>query len=90
MTRMGFRLGVAPKFMDIIVRLVTRDFPLVDNYVDDVKTPANKVDAVAARMLEYGLQTNQAELLPHSESWACSSRRMRAIRSRGRAVATST
>ena len=90
MTRMGFRLGVAPKFMDIIIRLGTRDFPPVDNYVDDVKTPANKVDAVAARMLECGLPTQQAEPLPHPESSACSCRRMRTIRSRGRAVATST
>ncbi|XP_065198688.1 uncharacterized protein LOC135830349 [Sycon ciliatum] len=61
MTRMGFGLSVAPKFMDIIVRWVTRDFPSVDNYVDDVKTPASEVDAVAARMLEYGLPTKQAE-----------------------------
>ena len=90
MTRMGFRLGVAPKFMDIIVRLVTRDFPSVDNYVDNVITPANEVDAVAARMLEYGLPTKQAEPLPHPESSACRCRRMRTIRSRGRAVATST
>ena len=38
MTRMGFGMNIAPKFMDIIVRWVTREFPEVDNYVDDVMT----------------------------------------------------
>ena len=39
MTRMGFRLSVATKFVDIIVRWVTHILPAVDNYVDDVMIP---------------------------------------------------
>ena len=39
MTRMGFGMNIAPKFMDIIVRWVTHEFPEVHNYVDDVMTP---------------------------------------------------
>ena len=61
MTCIGFGLGVAPKFMDIIVRWVTRIFPAVDNYVDDVMTPASDAAALAASMLEYSLPMKPAE-----------------------------
>ena len=61
MTRIGFRLSVAPKFMDIIVRWVIRVFPAVDNYVDDVMIPASDADALAACMLEYSLPMKPAE-----------------------------
>ena len=61
MTRMGFGMNIAPKFMDIIVRWVTREFPEVDNYVDDVMTPLCDADAVAAKMLEFGLPTKSIE-----------------------------
>ena len=64
MPRMGFGLSVAPKFMDIIVRWVTREFPAVDNYVDDVMTPASDADALAACMLEYSLSMKPAEPFP--------------------------
>ncbi|XP_065182720.1 uncharacterized protein LOC135813558 [Sycon ciliatum] len=66
MTRMGFGLNVAPKFMDIIVRWVTREFPAVDNYVDDLMTPAAEADAVAAHMAEYSLPTKPAEAFAES------------------------
>ena len=61
MTRIGFGLSIAPKFMDIIVRWVTRVFPAVDNYVDDVMTPASDADALAAHMLAYSLPMKPAE-----------------------------
>ena len=64
MTRMGFGLSIAPKFMDMIVRWVTRKWPGVDNYVDDILAPAQIREAVAAELLRYGLPTKPAESLP--------------------------
>ena len=61
MTRMGFGLNVAPKFMDIVIRWVTRGLPNVDNYIDDVRTPTDSAELVAKRMREYGLPTKPAE-----------------------------
>ena len=66
MSRMGFGLSIAPKFMDIIVRWVTRRWPDVDNYVDDVLTPAEKRKAVAAELARYGLPTKPPEHLPEA------------------------
>ena len=53
--------GTLYKFMDIIVRWVTRVFPEVDNYVDDMMTPASDADGLAACMLEYSLPMKPAE-----------------------------
>ena len=61
MTRMGFGLSIAPKFMDIIVRWVLRGFDCVDNYVDDILTPTNQTEAVAAELSRFGLPTKPAE-----------------------------
>ena len=66
MTRMGFGLNIAPKFMDIIVRWINRGFPAVDNYVDDLMTPSEVADAVAACMAEYSLPTKPAEAFTES------------------------
>ena len=63
MSRMGFGLSVAPKFMDIIIQWILQVFPQADNYVDDIRVPRSESDAVAARLLEYGLPTKPAELM---------------------------
>ena len=63
MTRMGFGLCIAPKFMDIIVQWATRRFPDVDNYVDDLLVPAAKVEAVSLELLKYSLPTKPSEPL---------------------------
>lgn len=52
MIRMGFGLCIAPKFMDIIVRWVTRNFQAVDKYVDDMMMPECDTDAVVARLAD--------------------------------------
>eukprot|EP00117_Sycon_ciliatum_P022483 scpid27783/ scgid19383/ len=61
MTRMGFGLAVAPKFMDIVVKWETRDYPEVGNYVDDLRVPSSDTDAVSDVLLSYGLPTKEAE-----------------------------
>ncbi|XP_065182544.1 uncharacterized protein LOC135813373 [Sycon ciliatum] len=61
MTRMGFGLNIAPKFMDIVIQWILQGFPMADNYVDDIRVPRNNVPAVAARLLEFGLPTKPAE-----------------------------
>ncbi|XP_065177095.1 uncharacterized protein LOC135806835 [Sycon ciliatum] len=66
MTRMGFGLNIAPKFMDIIVRWVTREFDDVDNYIDDVRVPVALTETVTARLASYGLETKPAEPMPTS------------------------
>ena len=63
MTRMGFGLSVAPKFMDIIVKYATRQFPKVDNYVDDLFVPKSQSSEVVQQLVDYGLQTKPAENL---------------------------
>ncbi|XP_065189616.1 uncharacterized protein LOC135820229 [Sycon ciliatum] len=63
MTRMGFGLSIAPKFMDVIVRWVTQPWPEVDNYVDDVLTPADEREDVVAEFARYSLPTKPAEPL---------------------------
>eukprot|EP00117_Sycon_ciliatum_P016048 scpid17635/ scgid15645/ Gag-Pol polyprotein; Matrix protein p10; p20; Capsid protein p25; Nucleocapsid protein p14; Protease p15; Reverse transcriptase/ribonuclease H p90; Integrase p46 len=63
MTRMGFGLNIAPKIMTAIVQWVTRSFPAVDSYIDDIRSPNACSDAVAAKLLEYGLPTKPAEPL---------------------------
>ena len=66
MTRMGFGLSIAPRFMDIIIRWVTRRWSDVDNFVDDIRAPATDCPAVAAELLSYGLPTKPAEPLPEA------------------------
>lgn len=61
MTRMGFGLAIAPKFMDIVVKWATRDFPNVDNYVDDLRVPSAETDTVSSALLSYDLPTKEAE-----------------------------
>ena len=61
MTWMGFGLSVAPKFMDVIIRYVTRDEEDVDNYVDDLRVPEEKVVNVIELLARYGLPTKPAE-----------------------------
>ena len=36
---MGFGLAIAPKVKDMVVKYSTREFPLLDNYIDDVLVP---------------------------------------------------
>lgn len=64
MARMGFGLAVAPKFMDIIVKYVLRDYADTDNYVDDLFVPKRDQKEVEARLEEYGLTTKPAESVP--------------------------
>ena len=61
MTRMAFGLSIAPKFMDMIVQYITQGFSGVDNYADDLLTPAHDAEDVAAEMLQYGLPTKDHE-----------------------------
>ena len=61
LTRMGFGLAVAPKMMDLIVRYSTRQFPRVDNYIDDLHVPKEQLSAVVEQLEEYGLPTKPAE-----------------------------
>ena len=61
MTRMGFGLSVAPKFMDTIIRYVTRDMAKVDNYVDDLMVPKKQSAEVVQLLMSYGLPTKPAE-----------------------------
>ena len=63
MTRMGFGLSIAPKFLDI-VQWVTREFSDVDNYVDDLCVPSADSSNVAAALAEYGLPTKDPEPFP--------------------------
>ncbi|XP_065191877.1 uncharacterized protein K02A2.6-like [Sycon ciliatum] len=58
---MGFGLAVPPKFMDIVVKWATRDYPEVGNYVDDLRVPSSDTDAVSDVLLSYGLPTKEAE-----------------------------
>ena len=64
--RMGFGLSIAPKVMDTIVKFVLRDYPNMDNYLDDIITPSDTVDSVAAALEGYGLSTKPAEELTSS------------------------
>ena len=57
MQRMGFGLSIAPKVMDAVVRWVTKDFPATDNYVDDILTPQDQTEKLAAALQQYGLPT---------------------------------
>ena len=54
---MGFGLAVAPKLMDAIVKWVVHFFPETDNYVDDIVTPNDQAEAVAAKLESCGLPT---------------------------------
>ena len=60
MERMGFGLTVAPKMMDAIVKWVIRGFPNTDNYIDDIVTPGDQADVVAAELKAHGLPTKPA------------------------------
>ena len=64
MTRMGFGLAIAPKFMDIIVQWILRHRSNVDNYIDDLLTPKSIAEDVASDLRRYGLDTKPAEPLP--------------------------
>ena len=66
MTQMGFGLSIAPKYMGIIAHYVTRGYPDVDRYIDDMLTPSKWADAGAKTMLEYSLPTKPAEPLEES------------------------
>ena len=66
MTRMGFGLDIAPKSLDMTVKWVTRDFIDVDNYADDLYTPAAQADAVSKRFAKLSLSTKPAEKLTSS------------------------
>ena len=66
MTRMGFGLNVAPKFMDMIVRWTTHPFRGVDNYIDDLRVPAALSERVAARLAQYGLISKPEEAMSTS------------------------
>ena len=57
----GFGLSIAPKFMNMIVRCVTRGLPSVDSYVDDLKTPSKDCPDVAFKLAEHGLPTKPAD-----------------------------
>ena len=61
MTRMGFGLSVAPKFMDTIIRYITRNLAKVDNYVDDLMVPKVQSADVVKLLEKYGLPTKPAE-----------------------------
>ena len=63
MTRMGFGLAVAPKFMDAVVKYVTQPYPGVDNYYDDLLVPSALVPKVSGALNEFGLPTKPAEQL---------------------------
>ena len=54
MTRMGFGLSIAPKFMDIIVRWLTQEFAGVDNYIDDLLTPSAVTIQVSEKLEKFG------------------------------------
>ena len=66
MERMGFGLSIAPKYMDMIVSWVLRDFPGSDNYVDDIFTPRHDADRVKSALQAYGFPTKPAEDVPSS------------------------
>lgn len=59
MTLMGFGLTIAPNGYNCL--LDHPAFADVDKYVDDVFKPSVSVDAVAARLLKYGLPTTLAQ-----------------------------
>ena len=61
MSRMGFGLRIAPKFMDLIVKYPTRQFPGVDNYIDDLLVPKPQSVAVKEQLQLYSLPTKPAE-----------------------------
>ena len=66
MTRMGFALSIVPKFMDVIVCWVTRDFAEIDNHIDDLLTPSADAEQVVEKMQDYGLPTKDREPLTQS------------------------
>ena len=66
MQRMGFGLSIAPKVMDAIVKWVTKDFPDVDNYVDDIRTPQAQTEELVAALQQYGLPTKPPAKLEDS------------------------
>ena len=57
MTWMGFGLSVAPKFMDMIIRWVTKDLADVNNYADDVRVPRTETQNAALAFAAHGLPT---------------------------------
>ena len=65
MTRMGFGLSVAPKFMDMIIRWVTKDMAdhRVDNYVHDVRVPRTETQNAASAFAACGLPTKEPETM---------------------------
>ncbi|XP_065185766.1 uncharacterized protein LOC135816500 [Sycon ciliatum] len=66
MTRMGFGLAIAPKFMHLVIQWITRHRPEVDNYVDDIRAPAEVTQCVADELAAYGLPTKPAEPMEES------------------------
>ena len=62
MTRMGFGLSIAPKFLNVIIQWVTRNLK-VDNYIDDLMVPTDRVGVVAAELEKFGLPTKPEESL---------------------------
>ena len=68
MTRMGFGLSIAPKFMDIIVRWLTQEFVGVDNYIDDLLTPSAVTSQVSEKLEKFGLPTKAPEPMSSSRA----------------------
>ena len=66
MARMGFGLNIAPKVMDTIVKYVTREFPNVDNFVDDLFMPRSIMTSVKDTLARFGLPTKPAEELENA------------------------
>ena len=66
MTRMGFGLSVAPKFMDVIVRWIKGDMRDVDNYVDDVRLPSSSTSEASDAFADLGLPMKPPEAMASS------------------------
>ena len=63
MAGMGFGLNVAPNVMDTIVKYLTRKFPNVDNFADDLFMPRSIMMSVKDTLAQFGLPTKPAEEL---------------------------
>ena len=63
MAGMGFGLNIALKVMHTIVKYLTREFPNVDNFVDDPFMPRSIMLSVKDTLAQFGLPTKPAEEL---------------------------
>ena len=66
MAGMGFGLNIAPKVMDTIVKYLTREFPNIDNFVDDLFMPRSIMMSVKDTLAQFGLPTKPAEELENA------------------------